>query len=69
MLLLIDLEILFILLITGGEVHDSKQAIPPLSGLNACNSNIAYRAYGTKDIRNGQDILIHLNKRKRTMGL
>ena len=40
-------------ILTGGEVHDSKQAIPLLSGLNICNSNIlADRAYGTKDIRN-----------------
>ena len=36
-----------------GEVHDSKQAIPLLSKLNICNSNIlADRAYGTKDICN-----------------
>lgn len=40
-------------ILTGGEVHDSKQAIPLLSGLNIVNSNIlADRAYGTKDIRN-----------------
>ena len=40
-------------ILTGDEVHDSKQAIPLLSTLDICNSNIlADRAYGTKDIRN-----------------
>ena len=40
-------------ILTGGEVHDSKQAIPLLSTLDICNSNIlADRAYGTRDIRN-----------------
>ena len=40
-------------ILTGGECHNSKQAIPLLSRLNIANSNIlAGRAYGAKDIRN-----------------
>ncbi|MGN0517585.1 MAG: IS5 family transposase, partial [Acutalibacteraceae bacterium] len=40
-------------ILTGGEEHDSKQAIPLLSHLKIANSNIlADKAYGTTDIRN-----------------
>ena len=40
-------------ILTNGECHNSKQAIPLLSGLNIANSNIlADRAYGAKNIHN-----------------
>lgn len=40
-------------ILTGGEVHDSKQAIPLLSTLDITDSNVlADRAYGTSEIRN-----------------
>lgn len=40
-------------ILTGGEEHDSKQAIPLLSELKIADSNIlADKAYGTVDIRN-----------------
>lgn len=39
-------------LLSGGQVHDSKVAIPMLSELRINDSNIlADRAYGTKEIR------------------
>lgn len=40
-------------ILTGGEEHDSKQAIPLLSELKIADSNILTdKAYGTVDIRN-----------------
>lgn len=40
-------------ILTSGEEHDSKQAIPLLSELKIADSNIlADKAYGTVDIRN-----------------
>lgn len=40
-------------ILSGGQVHDSRAAIPLLSELTINESNIlADRAYGTKEIRN-----------------
>ena len=39
-------------LLSGGQVHDSKMAIPLLETTNIAGSNvIADRAYGTRKIR------------------